>query len=184
MNLEVTADEYLPNTTEAVVAANEESFVQHARRVLTTRFRQAGLRTGEAEDLTQECLVELITHIDRFDSARGSIDSWISGFARNAVKSWWRREVSRRNSELSYKQVPESGLAMNEALMEISALKYGLSELCVIDQELLYMRFGLGMSFEDISKNADISCVNARKRVSRAVEKLRRDPAVREALGF
>lgn len=184
MNLEIKAEESLPYASEPVTAANEEGFVQHARRVLTTRFRQAGLRPGEAEDLTQECLVELITHIDRFDSEKGTVDSWISGFARNAVKSWWRREVTRRNSELSYKQVPESGLAMTESMMEISALKYGLSELCVVDRELLYMRFGLGMSFEDIAKNADISCVNARKRVSRAVEKLRRDPAIREALGF
>lgn len=184
MNLEIKAEEHLPYLTSAVTPANEESFVQHARRVLTTRFRQAGLKPGEAEDLTQECLVELITHIDRFDPVKGSIDSWISGFARNAVKSWWRREVLKRNSEISYKQVPEAGLAMNEAMLEISAIKYGLGELSVIDQELLYMRFGLGMNFEDIAKNADMTCVNARKRVSRAVERLRRDPAIREALGF
>jgi len=184
MNLDIKAEEHLSHASQAVSPANEETFVQHARRVLTTRFRQAGLKPGEAEDLTQECLVELITHIDRFDSAKGSIDSWISGFARNAVKSWWRRETARRSSELSYRQVPESGLAMNETLLEISAIKYGLSELCLVDQELLYMRFGLGMSFEDICRNVDITCVNARKRVSRAVEKMRRDPSVREALGF
>ncbi|HVT14129.1 MAG TPA: sigma-70 family RNA polymerase sigma factor [Fimbriimonadaceae bacterium] len=184
MNLEIKAEEQLPYGAEAVAPANEESFVQHARRVLTTRFRQAGLKPAEAEDLTQECLVELITHIDRFDAARGSVDSWISGFARNAVKSWWRREVPRRASELHYMQVPEAGLAKSESMMEISAIKYGLGELCLIDQELLYMRFGLGMSFEDIATNANMTCVNARKRVSRAVERLRRDPAIREALGF
>src|SRR5437870_679952 len=148
MNLEIKAEERLPFATDGVAPANEESFVQHARRVLTTRFRQAGLKPSEAEDLTQECLVELITESDRFEPIRGTIDCWIGGFARNAVESWWRREVVRRTAEIPYKQAPESGLAMNETMMEISALKYGLSELCIVDQELLYMRFGLGMSFE------------------------------------
>lgn len=184
MNLEIKAEKHLPYGSDAVTPANEETFARHARRILTSRFRQAGLKPGEAEDLTQECLVELITHIDRFDAEKGSVDSWISGFARNAVKSWWRREIPRRSSELPYAQVPESGLAMKESLMEISAIKYGLGEFPLVDQELLYMRFGLGMSFEDISVNANMTCVNARKRVSRAVERLRRDPAIREALGF
>src|SRR5690349_4155661 len=101
MNLELRAEEHLPINAQPSVPANEEGFVQHARRVLSTRFRQAGLKANEAEDLTQECLVELITHIDRFDPEKGSLDCWISGFARNAVKSWWRREVSRKSSEVS-----------------------------------------------------------------------------------
>lgn len=54
----------------------------------------------------------------------------------------------------------------------------------MIDRELVTMRFSLEMSFDDIAKAANITPVNARKRVSRAVERLRRDPVVREALGL
>ncbi len=183
MNAQIAPEELLSLTGLATPAARE-SFVEMARRVLDLRFRQAGIKPNEAEDLTQECLVELISNYRRFDPEKGSLESWISGFAKNAVKAWWRRELSKRNTELSYSQTPEAGLAVTEQMMEISAVKYGLSELCVVDRELLYMRFALGMSFDDIAKNTDLSSVNARKRVSRAVEKLRRDPAIRESLGF
>ena len=165
-------------------SGTNESFIRYARRMLTTRFRGAGLSQSEAEDLTQECLIDLITRLDRFDAERGTIDVWIGGFARNALRAWWRKEASRRLTEISIKQLPESGLAVDEAELEISAMKYGLGELSLIDQELLYMRFAMGMSFEEIAGSTDLSCVNARKRVSRAVERLRRDPAIREALGF
>jgi RNA polymerase sigma-70 factor (ECF subfamily) len=179
MNLEITAEVPAPMET-----ANDESFVQHARRVLSNRFRQAGLKAGDAEDLTQECLVELITHFDRFDPSTGTIDSWIGGFARNATRAWFRRESTRRNNEVSYLQAPEAGLAAKEAELEAEGIRSGLASLCLVDQELLYMRFAMSLSFDEIAESTGMTSVNARKRVSRAVEKLRRDPGIREVLGF
>src|ERR1044072_93041 len=133
MNLEMMADE----TAQTVELAKDESFVQHARRGLTSRLRQAGLRPGDAEDLTQECLVELITHFERFDPAKGTIDQWISGFARNAARSWFRRDAVRRCKEISYLQAPESGLASTGSQGEADGIRCGLQTLCPIDQELL-----------------------------------------------
>jgi RNA polymerase sigma-70 factor (ECF subfamily) len=160
-----------------------ESFVRHARRILVQRFRHAGMSAQECEDLTQECLVDLITRVDRFDDAKGSMDSWIGGFARNAARAWWRKECTRRNAELPISLVPEDGFAVEHAV-EQNEMRISLGELPLIDQELLYMRFALGLSFDEIAASADMTPVNARKRVSRAVERLRRDPHVREALGF
>lgn len=178
MNLELTAE----LAAQSVDLGKDETFVAHARRVLTSRFRQAGLAPGDAEDLTQECLVELITHFDRFDPSRGTIDQWISGFARNAARSWFRKESGRKLKELPYTSVPEAGLATREA--EVDGIRDGLAALCLIDQELLYMRFALSLSFDEIAQNTGMTSINARKRVSRAVEKLRKDPAIRELLGF
>jgi RNA polymerase sigma-70 factor (ECF subfamily) len=180
MNLEIMAEISAPE----IEPASSETFVQHARRVLSARFRQAGLKPGDAEDLTQECLVELITHFDRFDPTKGTIDSWIGGFARNATRAWFRREGTRRNNEVSYLQAPESGLATKEAEIEAEGIRSGLASLCLVDQELLYMRFAMSLSFDEIAEGTGMTSVNARKRVSRAVEKLRKDPQIREALGF
>jgi RNA polymerase sigma factor (sigma-70 family) len=160
-----------------------ESFVQHARRVLLQRFRHAGMSAQESEDLVQECLIDLIMRIDRFDDSKGTLDAWIGGFARNAARAWWRRETVRKTAELPIGSVPEDGFAVEHAV-EQNSVRISVAQLAAVDQELLYMRFALGMSFEDIATSANLTTVNARKRVSRAVERLRNDPAVREALGF
>jgi DNA-directed RNA polymerase specialized sigma24 family protein len=64
------------------------------------------------------------------------------------------------------------------------AVEEAIGLLNPIDQELLQMRFGFGYSFDEIAEMADMTSVNARKRVSRAVESLRRHPGLRRELGF
>ncbi len=147
------------------------------------RFKQAGLDQGESEDLAQECLVDLLQRIDRFDHSKGSLEAWISGFARNAIRTWYRREAARKVAETSLDNLHENAHPA-EAPAEMDAIRHCLSELGIIDRELVYMRFSLSMSFDDIAANTDMTPANCRKRVSRAVEKLRRDPAVRESLGL
>jgi RNA polymerase sigma factor (sigma-70 family) len=182
--METYTSQVMPGT--AIIGVDDstvEPFAEQARRQLMTRFKQAGLDHSESEDLAQECLVDLLQRLDRFDASKGPVEAWVSGFARNAVRTWYRREASRKVSETSLDSLGDSALAAPPET-ELDAIRHCLGELCVIDRELVYMRFSLSMSFDDIAKSTDLTPANCRKRVSRAVEKLRRDPSVRETLGL
>ncbi|MBS1719634.1 MAG: sigma-70 family RNA polymerase sigma factor [Armatimonadetes bacterium] len=169
-------------TRDADGLAREE-LANRARRLLYGRFRQAGLNIVEAEDLAQECLVELLERMDRFDEDKGSFDSWLGGFARNGLRAFFRRDASKRRLEWPLEQAVDTE-DQRETEFAHNAIEHVLDDLGMIDRELVTMRFALEMSFDDIAKAANLTPVNARKRVSRAVERLRRDPVVREALGL
>ncbi len=167
----------------ATIVGDREPFANQARSILLTRFRHAGLDSSEADDLAQECMVDLLQRLDHYDDSRGPIEAWVSGFARNSIRSWYRRESSRKLTETSLDNLSEHAHPA-ESAPEVDAIKHGLGELNVVDRELMYMRFSMEMSFDEIAAASDLTAMNCRKRVSRAVERLRRDPSVREALGL
>ncbi|MBS1723191.1 MAG: RNA polymerase sigma factor [Armatimonadetes bacterium] len=161
-----------------------DRLADHVRSVLRRRFLALGLTSQDAEDLVQECVVLVFDAIHEFDAGKGNLDSWLSGYARNVARSWWRGAYSRRRSESSLDSVPEVQEEFKTDLAGSGALEAALGELNPIDQELLQMRFCYGYSFDEIAEMADITPVNARKRVSRAVECLRKNEELRHEIGF
>lgn len=164
--------------------SNSEQLVLFLRSLLTKRFIQLGLHADESEELAQECLIDVIQNLAKFDSERSSLPTWVNGFARTSIRSWRRREYGRRSNEINYDSTHETAI-VDERLDAIdNSVSSSLQKLHVIDQELLHMRFNLGLSFDEISERTDMTSANARKRLSRAVERLRRDPDLRVALGL
>lgn len=157
---------------------------EHVRTVLRKRFASLGLSCQDAEDLVQDCTALVFDGISSFDADKGNLDMWLSGYARNAARAWWRSVYSKRSNETTLEAAPEASDSDQGSLDGSGALEAALSELNPIDQELLQMRFGFGHSFDEIAEMADMTPVNARKRVSRAVECLRRNPELRAELGF
>lgn len=163
---------------------NAEQLAGYLRSLLMKRFQQLGLNSDESQELAQECLIDVLQNLAKFDSDRSALGTWVSGFARTAIRSWRRREYGRRTSEMGYDIAPDVA-AQDAQLLEVeNSMSSSLKKLSVLDQELLYMRFNLGLSFEEIAARADMTSVNARKRLSRAVERLRRDPELRTAIGM
>lgn len=162
----------------------EAKLVDHVRTVLRKRFVSLGLSPQVVEDLVQETTVAVFSSLKDFDPDKGPLDNWLSGYARNVARSWWRGDYSRSKAESPLESVSELAESDTVDLGGSGALETALGELSLVDQELLLMRFGLGHSFEEIAALTDLSVVNARKRVSRAVECLRRCPELRAELGF
>jgi len=148
--------------------------------ILQRRFRAMGLPVQEISDLVQDCVVAVLADLDRFDPAKGSLESWLSGFARNAARGWWRSVYNAQATVLDYDSVPLADRVVEPEASVSGDLEEALACLNPIDQELLYMRFALGNSFDEIAESADMTAVNARKRVSRAVESLRNHPGLRQ----
>jgi len=161
-----------------------EALASYLRQLLVRRFSQLGLNAEQSQELAQECLIDIIQNLAKFDAARGTLSSWVSGFARTSVRSWRRREYGRAANETPLDGAPEVA-SQDAAISQVEdVVTSSLSGLNIIDQELIYMRFCLGLSFDEIASKATMTSANARKRLSRAVDRLRRDPALRETLGL
>jgi len=161
----------------------QQALTEYLRDILHRRFIQLGLESEVAIELTQECLFDVVANLARFDDSRSSIVTWVSGFARTSLKSWRRRDYVKRTYELPIDESVE--FVGDDGLSDVDcAVRTCLGGLNPIDQELLLMRFSHGLSFEEIAAKTDLNEANCRKRVSRAIDRLRRDPSLREALGL
>jgi RNA polymerase sigma factor (sigma-70 family) len=165
-------------------AEKREAIALYLRDLLVRRFRATGLDADQCQELAQECLFDVISNLARYDETKASLTAWVSGFARTSLRSWRRREYGRNMMETPLDFAPEICAEDDDMNSVDCAVKTCLGSLSLIDQELLYMRFNLGLSFDEIADRSDLTAVNARKRLSRAVDRLRRDPMLRESLGF
>lgn len=182
MNVE-THDGSLQGWINGYRAGNSRAAESLARRVIEAtqrKIRRYGLSQQDSEDLAQACTIEVLRHIEDFDTARGNLDSWVAGFAFNSVRVH-RRTAFRRPGDLPLDLLPNLTFDSQETT-EHDALAEALKSLDMIDRELLHMKFGLEMSSQEIADSCDLNAAQARKRISRAVERLRRHPAVHAAL--
>jgi len=80
---------------QLMAAGDEEAFASLYRRQQATIYRFALQMCGSrelAEDVTQEAFMVLIRDSQRFDPARGSLNSFLLGVARNHLLRRLRRE--------------------------------------------------------------------------------------------
>lgn len=159
-----------------------EELVRHLRAQFVSRFIYAGLGVPEAEDLAQTCVLDVLKSVSRFDETRSSLDSWAAGIARNGLRNHFRRREAVKRVEVSSAAAESAPAPEDTEFSTVDAIETAMSSLSLIDQELLYMRFTQGMSFSEIAEASHLTEVNARKRVSRAVEQLRQCPDIQAIL--
>lgn len=147
------------------------------RDAITLKLSRLGLPQIDVEDLAQDCTIEILRRIETFDLSRGSLDAWMSGFAKNAFRMWARSSAVRKaqyQADLS----DEPAYEIAEMAEPRAALASALESVAMVDRELLFMRFSLGLSSEEIARNTTMNPAQVRKRISRAVEKLRNHPSI------
>ena len=128
----------------------------------------------EAEDLVQETL--LAAH-DGFGEWRreGGLRSWLFGIARRkCARHLERRTRQSRKLEL-VPSAPESdsGEALAILRQRAEAARSALSEIRPTEREVLLLRYEAELSFKDVGSACGIDEATARKRVSRALQRLR-----------
>ena len=92
--LDAAVAELIPRALDGDAPAHDALL----RRCHGTVFRWALAHTGDpddAEDVAQEVLVRLVTHLDRF-KGRSRFTTWLYQVTRNAARELQRRSSSRR----------------------------------------------------------------------------------------
>ena len=139
------------------------------RRVrLFNYFLRCGISRPGAEDLTQGVFLVLLEQRDRYNPARGNLDVYMFGIARNLRRAWARRnqwELPADPVEISDRKVRTSP--------DLVALKDAVQRLGEDYRETLILREFQGFSYDEIATIQDVPKGTVRSRLARARAHLR-----------
>jgi RNA polymerase sigma factor (sigma-70 family) len=148
-------------------------------RLFSYIYYQVGDR-GLAEELTAAVCERALVRLHQYDSARGEMKAWMFGIARNEIRRHIRSQRGRP-ALLSLEDMPvvrihgrpvETHYQAKEVFREILGCLHILSRN---DQEIIALRYGAGLSNQEIAEVTGLTVMNVRVRLSRALRKLRKE---------
>jgi len=153
-----------------------ESIMQEQQEAV---FRLAFLflgDAGDAEDIAQEVFIRAFRHMDSFDSSR-SLRPWLMGITANLARNR-RRSVGRyvyhiaRMARLTPPEVidPEQETTRRT---DAKMLWQAVRRLSADDQEIIYLRYFMEYSVDEVAETLNIAAGTVKSRLSRALERLR-----------
>jgi RNA polymerase sigma-70 factor (ECF subfamily) len=131
---------------------------------------------AESEELVQETLLAALAAVGEW-RGDGSLKAWLFGIARRIagrhVELRARREAKLR---LAYDGArgPDAG-EIAEAREAASLARAALAKLKPSEREAMVLRYEAGLGFRDVAAACGVDEPTARKRVSRALARLRAD---------
>lgn len=128
-----------------------------------------------AEDLTSQLFIKVYRALPNFRFS-GSFPGWLFRIAHNLAVDYFRR--LKREKDFIRSQVREKLIGNHLSETEITLLNDHLKALDQQTIELLRLRFTLQLSFAQIGEVIGISEQVAKKRLYRAVERLRLEMGV------
>ena len=146
----------------------QRAFQDHKDAVYGFALRMTG-SVQIAEDVAQDCFVELLRRPDRFDPSRGPMRQFLLGMARNRVFGYWRSE--RRLDPIEQDLRTETpDLAAGHVALLIGAAVQSLPPL---QREALLLFEYEGFTLEEIGNLVDADVGTVKSRLHRARERLR-----------
>ncbi len=164
--------------------ARADLFDRYLEPVYEFVYYRVGRRAEIAEEVVQEVFARALTHMDRYDPARGDFGQWLGGISRNAIRDLARRSRAP-GSALGGDPTPVlDGLPGREDPAREAARKDGearlhlaLSALPERYRVLLRWKYLEGLSVREIARKQETT--------EKAVEGMlgRARAALREGLG-
>lgn len=145
------------------------AFDDHKDSVYGFALRMTG-SASTAEDIAQECFLQLLRHPDRFDPQRGTLRALLLGVTRNLTYRHWRAE--NRVDPLDDEDI-QGDLPSFEGA-EISALvSEAVAALPPLQREAILLFEYEGFTLEEVAAIAKADVGTIKSRLHRAREKLR-----------
>ena len=86
--------------------AGDELVERHLDALYSFAFYRVGRDAAAAEDIAHDTLVAAIERLERYDG-RASLHAWLTGIARNLIRSGYRRQRPKRLEDLLQESDPE-----------------------------------------------------------------------------
>jgi uncharacterized protein (TIGR03435 family) len=148
---------------------------RHVNLVYSTALRQVG-NPAQAEEITQAVFVILARKAARL-RADAVLAAWLHETARHVAASFLRGEIRRRRREQEAYMQSTLQHSSDESVWEQLAplLDEAIGRLRTADRNVVALRYFQNKSAHEIAAALNIGEEAAKKRLSRAVEKLRLD---------
>ncbi|MFT4640455.1 MAG: RNA polymerase sigma factor (sigma-70 family) [Verrucomicrobiales bacterium] len=145
---------------------------RHGDLIYSTAYRC--LRDSHAaEDVCQEVFALLVRNAERLLKI-DSIEGWLYAQACRRASNWRRKERRRQRREeqamSEANQMETDTAAWAEVALELESAMLGLPN---VDQQVILLRFFQGLKHSEVAHTIGVTEEAARKRVTRALEKLR-----------
>ncbi|WP_410596144.1 RNA polymerase sigma factor [Amycolatopsis sp. lyj-23] len=150
-----------------------------------TIVRQMGLTDGTAEDIVQQCLIELIRTWEREGALRNPEFLLFATARRRTIDEFRRRGRTKTalidNADLAeltaeqVKDMPEF-LPGIDGLFTTTNVIMALRELPVRQQEILLLRFGLELDIKTVAAFMACTISDVKNAQARGLNKLRKSP--------
>ena len=127
-----------------------------------------------AEDVTQETFIRFFESKDYHSI--GKEMAYLFTIARNLCIDYFRKQKEELIEDLPAKiqEMPDSSDKV-ESIVDQLSIEQALDHLTDDEREAVVLRFSGELSVEDIAKSMDISRFAVRRRISSALEKLRKE---------
>ena len=127
-----------------------------------------------AEDITQETFIRFFERKDYHSI--GKEMAYLYTIARNLCIDYFRKQKEELIEDLPAKiqEMPDSSDKV-ESIVDQLSIEQALDHLTDDEREAVVLRFSGELSVEDIAKSMDISRFAVRRRISSALEKLRKE---------
>lgn len=150
-------------------------FEKYSGPLLRFTDRMLGNR-AEAEEVTQEVFVKMISKVDQYDG-RASVASWLFAIASNACRDRLRRSSRRPMVSLdAVAESPSPGVPADARLAERErsvAVRRALSKLSDEQREALVLARYHDMPYAEIARTLKISEGAVKTRIFRAMKTLK-----------
>ena len=132
-----------------------------------------GASSEDIEETVSDVFIRFWNDIGRVDLSRGSIKAYISVLAQSIAKNKLK-ELSRRK-EMPLDETEASSDRPIENYIDREALIQALNRLDSTDRKIVMMRFYYTIPHAEIAKLVGMSEAAVRKRLERALKKLRKE---------
>ncbi len=130
---------------------------------------------AEADDITGKVFEAALRGFGTYDEAKGPVQGWLFGIARNAVIDWARG----RRSQVSLEEAPEPAAAdpkleaAQERKAEQALLLKALAALDERSRDIIALKFSSGMNNREIAAMTGLGESNVGIIIYRAVKSMR-----------
>ena len=137
------------------------------------------------EDLVAAICERAVKNLDRYDPHKGGMDAWMFGIARHELMRYLR-DTRRKPMEVSLDNLPDlaaAGADVEETAEHAHLVRLAmrmLGKLDSRDQELIALRYGAGLSSDEIGRLLNLTPGNVRVRLHRTLEQLQQHVAALE----
>jgi RNA polymerase sigma-70 factor (ECF subfamily) len=146
-----------------------QAFGDHKDAAYGFALRMTG-SAAAAEDIAQDCFLELLRHPEWFDSRQVSLRAFLLGVARNLALRRWRREHRLDPLDIEL-EGPTPDFVGNDAVELVAAAVQSLPPL---QREAIVLFEYEGFTLEEIARIAEADVGTVKSRLHRARERLRR----------
>ena len=148
-----------------------QAFEDHQDAVYDFAFRMTGSETV-AEDVAQDCFLELLRHPGRFDEKRGSLRTFLFGVTRNLVHRRWRNDHGLVSFDGSEERLRSRSPDLETGAIA-TMIREAVQSLPPFQREAVLLFEYEGFTLGEIAGIADVDVGTVKSRLHRARERLR-----------